>query len=310
MLGSVAWGETKSDDGPQTAQPAPPSEQAIWPHPAGVKDLPAEITTERGKDGKHDRSITNVTQPTITVYLPAEQSMTAAAIICPGGGYHGLAIDKEGHDVARWLNSIGVAGIVLKYRMPHPEISRDEKPWPVQDVERAIRLVRSRAAEWKIDPKRVGIIGFSAGGHLASTAGTHFEAGQADAVDPVERFSTRPDFMILAYPVITFRDPIGHRGSRAALLGAQPDAGLIALYSNDEQVTAETPPTFLVHARDDAVKVENSLRFAEALEKAHVPHELAVFDKGGHGFGLGVKGGEVATWPERCAEWMKRMRLL
>jgi acetyl esterase/lipase len=293
-----------------TALAGQPETLPVWPHLDAVKNLPDEITTERGKDGNHDRSITNVTEPTITIYLPsASESASAAAIICPGGGYHGLAIDKEGHDVARWLNSIGVAGIVLRYRMPHPEISGSEKPWPVQDAERALRLVRSRAGEWKIDPKRVGIIGFSAGGHLASTAGTHFEPGQVDAPDRVERFSTRPDFMILAYPVITFRDPIGHRGSRTGLLGAQPDPKLIELYSNDEQVTAETPPTFLVHARDDGVKVENSLRFAAALEKAHVPHELAVFDKGGHGFGLGVKGGEVATWPERCAEWMKKMKL-
>ena len=289
---------------------AEPEVVPLWPHLEPVKNLPEEKTTERGKDGKHDRSITNVTQPTITLYLSESTQPTAAVIICPGGGYGGLAIDKEGHDVAHWLNSIGVAGIVLKYRLPRPELTTDEKPWPLQDAQRALRLVRSRAADWKIDPTRLGIMGFSAGGHLASTAATHFDAGVPAAADPLDRFNTRPDFVILAYPVITFRDPLGHRGSRKNLLGATPDPKLVAFYSNDEQVTEQTPPTFLVHAKDDGVKVENSILFADALTKAHVPHELALFDKGGHGFGLGVHGGEVATWPARCAAWMKARNIV
>lgn len=282
---------------------------ALWPHLAAVPNLPEEKIVDRGKEGKLDRSITNVTQPTLTVYLPpTDQSSGTAIVICPGGGYGGLAIDKEGHDVARWLNSIGVAGIVLKYRMPRPSLTGDEKPWPLQDADRAMRLVRSRVDEWKINPERVGIMGFSAGGHLASTVGTHFTPAQPTATDPLEHFSTRPDFMVLAYPVITLRDPLAHRGSRNNLLGPTPDPQLVKLYSNDEQVTAQTPPTFLVHASDDPVKVENSMLFAEALRNTHVKYEMLIFGKGGHGFGLGTKGGEPAVWPAKCEEWLKEMK--
>ena len=153
-------------------------------------------------------------------------------------------------------------------------------------------------------------MGFSAGGHLASTAGTHFDAGQRDAADPIERESSRPDFLILGYPVISLKDPIAHQGSRQNLLGKSPAPGLVELYSNELQVTPQTPPTFLVHAKDDKVKVENSIRFYEALKRAHVPCEIQLYEKGGHGYGLGVNGGEVATWPARCAAWMKTRKLL
>ncbi|HEX2971082.1 MAG TPA: alpha/beta hydrolase [Tepidisphaeraceae bacterium] len=261
--------------------------------------------------GKVDRFVTNVWVPTLTVYLPPEDKATGAAVvICPGGAYVGVAMDREGHNVARWLNSIGVAGVVLKYRMPHPELSAGEKPWPLQDAQRAIRTVRERAKDWKLDPKRVGIMGFSAGGHLASTAGTHFEEGKADASDPVERWSCRPDFMILVYPVVTFKSPLAHEGSRVNLLGKEADEKLVAEYSNELQVTPRTPATFLIHAKDDGVKVENSLQFRDALVKAGVPCRLELYEKGGHGYGLGMNGGEVATWPSRCAEWLKGQKLL
>jgi len=245
----------------------------------------------------------------LTIYLaPKEKASGAAIIICPGGGYGRLSLKEEGHDVARWFSERGVAGIVLGYRMPDP--SKEGKPLPLQDAQRAIRLVRSRAQEWGLRADRIGIMGFSAGGHLASTAGTHFDAGKPDATDPMDRLSCRPDFLALAYPVITFQDPYAHKGSRDAFLGKAPDPKLIELYSNDLQVTAQTPPTFLVHTRDDGLKIENSTRFHEALRKAGVASELRLFDKGGHGYGLGAPGTEAATWPERFMEWMSAQGFL
>jgi len=287
---------------------AEPMAAPLWPDKK--PDENGEKVRELTK-GKVDRFISNVTVPVLYVHLPpADKANGAAVVICPGGAYVGVAIDREGHDVARWLNSIGVAGIVLKYRMPNPAATGEQIPWPLQDAQRAIRLVRQRAAEWKIDPNRVGIMGFSAGGHLASTAGTHFDAGKADAQDPIEQQSCRPDFIILGYPVITFNPPIAHTGSRDNLLGKNADATLIEKYSNELQVTAQTPPAFLVHARDDGVNVENSIQFAEAMKKAGVPCELQLYDKGGHGYGLGMNGGEVAGWPAQCEKWMRSMKLL
>ncbi len=241
------------------------------------------------------------------VYLPpGDQTNRQAVVICPGGGYVNLAIDKEGHDVARWLNTLGVVGIVLKYRLPRPDLTADQKPWPIQDGERAIRLVRSRAAEWKIDPNRVGIMGFSAGGHLASAVGTHFTLGNpVSSVDPLDGFSSRPDFMALIYPVISMKEPITHEASLHYLLGPTPDEKMGALYSNELQVAPQTPPTFLVQAMDDRVSVENSERFHAALQKAGVPSEIHLFEKGGHGYGLGINGGEPAAWPGLCATWLK-----
>jgi acetyl esterase/lipase len=289
-----------------------PVEIALWPQEnvATQGAVKTETVDDRGKT-KSDRFVGNVQSSTLTVYLPDEKRATGTAvIICPGGGYGGLAIDKEGHDVARWLNTLGVAGIVLKYRMPRPDLTAGQKPWPVQDAERAIRLVRSQAPQWKINPQRVGILGFSAGGHLASTVGTHFDSGQKDAANAIERASSRPDFLILIYPVISMREPITHEGSRLNLLGKAPDEERVAYYSNELQVTAQTPPTFLVHAKDDRVNVENSVRFHQALQRAGVPSEIHLYEKGGHGYGLGVNGGEVATWPERCAAWLKARNLL
>jgi acetyl esterase/lipase len=239
--------------------------------------------------------------PTLTPYLPSKEKATGAAIIvCPGGGYTHLA-DHEGGPVAEWLNSIGVAAFVLKYRLG----PRYQHPAPLLDAARAIRLVRTRAGEWALDPGRVGILGFSAGGHVASTAGTHFDSGNAAAADPIDRVSSKPSLMILIYPVITMRDKT-HAGSKKNLLGDNPSPELSALLSNDEQVTKETPPTFLVHTTTDTtVPVENSISFATALRKAGVPFELHLYERGPHGFGLGGKDPILATWPDRCADWLR-----
>ena len=252
--------------------------------------------------------IHNVQTPTITVYLPDKDKATGAAVvICPGGGYWLLAINHEGRQVAEWLNTIGVAGIVLKNR-----VSPFKHPVPLTDAQRAICTVRFRAKDWNIDPQRIGIMGFSAGGHLASSAGTHFNKGKPDAADPIDRLSCRPDFMILGYPVISFTQPFSHFGSRDNLLGKDADPKLVELMSNEKQVTPETPPTFLVHANDDTgVPPENSIAFYQALRAAKVPVEMHIYLKGGHGFGM-VKGSCPAAddWPKRCAEWMKAMGFL
>jgi acetyl esterase/lipase len=239
--------------------------------------------------------------PTLTPYLPSKEKATGAAIIvCPGGGYTHLA-DHEGGPVAEWLNSIGVAAFVLKYRLG----PRYQHPAPLLDAARAIRLVRSRAGEWSLDPGRVGILGFSAGGHVASTAGTHFDSGTPSAADPIDRVSSKPNLMILIYPVITMREKT-HAGSKQNLLGDNPSPELVTLLSNDEQVTKETPPTFLVHTTTDtAVPVENSISFATALRKAGVPFELHLYERGPHGFGLGGTDPILATWPDRCADWLR-----
>jgi acetyl esterase/lipase len=239
--------------------------------------------------------------PTLTAYRPAKEKMTGAAIIvCPGGGYTHLA-DHEGKPVAEWLNTLGITAFVLKYRLGPAY----HHPAPMLDASRAIRLVRAHAKEWGLDPERIGILGFSAGGHVASTAGTHFDSGKPNAKDPIERVSSRPNLMVLVYPVITMREKT-HAGSKKNLLGSDPTPELVTLLSNEEQVTKETPPTFLVHtATDTAVPAENSLLFVAALRKAGVPVELHLYERGPHGFGLGVKDPILATWPARCADWLR-----
>ena len=237
--------------------------------------------------------------PTLTPYFPKEKATGSAVIVCPGGGYQHLA-DHEGKPVAEWLNSIGVTAFVLKYRIG----PKYHHPAPLLDAARAVRLVRSRAAEWKIDPKRIGVLGFSAGGHVASTIGTHFDSGKPDATDPIDRLSSRPDLLVLIYPVITMGE-FTHAGSKKQLLGENPTSDMVKLLSNEEQVTRDTPPTFLIHtANDSAVPVENSLRFAEALRRVGVPFELHIYERGPHGFGLGGDNPILSTWPARCADWL------
>jgi acetyl esterase/lipase len=240
--------------------------------------------------------------PSVTIYSPPPDRATGSVIVvCPGGGYGGLA-PHEGKPIAEWLNTLGVTGVVLKYRLG----PRYHHPVMLHDAARAIRLVRANAAEWRLDPRRIGVMGFSAGGHLASTAATHFDAGDPISVDPVERVSSRPDLAILVYPVITMSDPFTHRGSRQNLLGDNPSSALVDLLSNEKQVTAQTPPCFLVHGADDAVvPLENSLLFAMACRAAHVPVELHAFEHGAHGFGLGGQDPALSKWPSLCAQWLK-----
>lgn len=247
--------------------------------------------------------ISNITRPTLTVYLPPkDRANGTAVVICPGGGYGINAFQHEGVDVAKQLSAAGVAGIVLKYRLPNDKVMKDKSIGPLQDAQQAIKMVREHAMEWNIDPSKIGVAGFSAGGHLASTAGTHFSKV---LIDNPEKTSVRPDFMILLYPVISFTDSLGHTGSRNNLIGNSPTQALIKLYSNELQVTKQTPPTFIVHAGDDAsVKVENSLRFYEALKKNGVSAELFIYPKGGHGFGL-VNPTSPDRWMDRCLDWMK-----
>jgi len=261
---------------------APPI--ALWPNGAP------------GAIGKEPLDI-----PTITpFFVPKEKATGAAVIIFPGGGYSHLSEIKEGSDVAKWLNSLGVTAFVLKYRLG----MRYHAPAQLEDAARAVRTVRARAKEWDIDPDRIGILGFSAGGHLAATLGTHFDAGKPNASDAIDHVSSRPDLMVLIYPVITMGQ-FSHAGSRKYLLGDDPSAEMVKNYSNELWVTKETRPTFLAHSvADPGVPVENSLLFAEALRKAGVPFELHLYEKGPHGFGLAPNDPVLATWTQHCADWL------
>lgn len=250
-------------------------------------------------------------KPSITIYLPEKDKANGAAVvICPGGGYGHLAMDHEGRQIAQWLNSIGVAGFILKYR--HSRSGAGYRhPYPLMDAQRAIRTVRHRAKEFEIDPRRIGILGFSAGGHLTTSAGTHFDKGDPKAKDPIDRASCRPDFMVPVYAVISLTEPFTHRGSRRNLLGPDPDPKLVEYMSNEKQVTPETPPTFLVHTDEDpAVPAENSVYFYLALRKAKVPAELHIYRRGRHGVGLGKQVGPIGDWSDRCQVWMKDLGLL
>jgi len=252
-----------------------------------------------GALGKEDKDI-----PAVTPYLPEPDEATGAALVVfPGGGYGGLA-QHEGNDYALWFNQHGITAFVVKYRLGS---NGYRHPAMLHDAARALRLVRARAGEWKIDPKRVGIIGSSAGGHLASTLLTHFDAGKPDDADPIERQSSRPDIGILCYPVITMGEQT-HQGSKNNLLGKDPSPELVRLLSNELQVTPETPPCFLFHTFEDtAVPVENSLRFAAALRKAGVPFDLHIYQKGRHGIGLGDKPpfAHIHPWANDCLFWLK-----
>jgi acetyl esterase/lipase len=247
--------------------------------------------------------------PTITPYLPvAEKAIGTSIVVCPGGGYGGLA-GHEGEGYAKWLAENGIAAFVLKYRLGSKGYRH---PIMLGDVSRAIRLVRSRAAEWKLDPQRVGVMGSSAGGHLASTVVTHFDAGQTDAADAVERQSSRPDFGVLCYAVISMEDGVTHGGSKANLLGKTPDAKLVELLSNEKQVTKNTPPCFVWSTQEDkAVPVTNSLRFVAALQQHGVAYDFHVYQKGPHGIGLsegknGVPAGDVHPWSKDLLFWLRQ----
>jgi len=269
----------------------------VWPN--GAPDSNGMTLPEEVYEGKRVR---NVSEAEIYVYLPKMGINTGAAVvICPGGGYMIEAMDHEGYDIAEWLTTLGVAGIVLKYRLPygHDQI-------PLEDAQRALRIVHQKAAEWGINPAKIGIAGSSAGGHLASTAGTRFDTGKPDSSDPIEKFSCRPDFMLLLYPVITFSEEFGHMGSRTNLIGTGNKWELVEKYSNELHVTAQTPPTFLILADDDGgVPPRNSIEFYMALKKYKIPAEMHIFRDGGHGFGMNKKNLPVDQWPSLFAQWMK-----
>ena len=290
----------------------PAADPAAAPAPANKGN---ENVEDRGKGGNPDRMIRSVDEPTLTVFLPEKRDANrAAVIVCPGGGYAGLAIDKEGYAIAETFNEKGVAALVLKYRLPagKPPAPEGTVPAPIQDVQKAIRIARARATEWNIDPTRLGVMGFSAGGHVASTAATQFDDGDPSAsYDPVARQSSRPDFAILMYPVVSMADAPAHKGSRKNLLGESPSPKMIEKYSAELHVTKKTPPLFIVHAKDDkGVIVENSTKLAEAAKKAGVPHELVLFETGGHGFGLGKPGSEAAVWFDRLMTWMQAQKFV
>jgi acetyl esterase/lipase len=249
------------------------------------------------------QGMADVDQPTLTVYLPSGVNATkTGVVVAPGGGYQHLSMTKEGSDIAHWLNERGVAAFVLKYRLG----PRYHNPIELGDAQRAIRMVRASAAEYGIDPDHLGMWGFSAGGHLTATAGTHFDAGNPSATDAIDRQSSRPDFLILAYPVITMMDPYVHTGSRKYLLGDSPDTALEQSMSAELQVTKDTPPTFLFATTDDGtVPVMNSVMFYSALVKAGVPVEMHLFQHGGHGAGLAAANPQLSVWPDLLIKWMR-----
>ncbi len=280
----------------------------LWP--AGkVPNFQKTDETEK-RDTAETIHVSRVQSPEITVYMPSKRNATGqAVIICPGGGYVNLAISWEGSDVAKLLNSKGITAIVLKYRLPNSKSNIVPHLSPLLDAKRAIKMVRYYAAKWNINKNRVGIMGFSAGGHLASTLGTRFDTGDATALDSIEQLSSRPDFMVLVYPVITMSKPLMHVGSKLNLIGDKPTEELAELFSSELQVTKQTPPTFIVHAEDDkTVPVENSLLFFQALKDKNVPAEMHIYPVGGHGFGLALGKGYLETWTDRCVDWLRGLK--
>jgi len=247
-------------------------------------------------------------EPELYMKLPTGPSTGTSVIILPGGGYGALAMTYEGLDVGDWFASFGVTAFVLKYRMHG---TGHMHPVPMMDGHRAIRTVRARAAEWKLNPSHIGVLGFSAGGHLASTLGTHFDKGVSKSADPIERVSSRPDFLILCYPVISLTAPTAHKGSIANLLGKTPDPKVLHSLSNETQVTPETPPTFIFQTSEDkGVPAENAVAFYLALHKAGVPAEMHIFQKGPHGVGLAKEVPGTKEWPELCRNWLQVNGLL
>jgi acetyl esterase/lipase len=281
---------------PISAQTKPSSNQtAPIVIPLWTGDAPGAL-------GSEDRD-----RPTLTAYLPGRDAVPTGIIVCPGGGYGALADNHEGRQVANWLNSMGIAAFVLKYRLG----PRYHHPVELGDAQRAIRLVRANAKEYGLSPDRIGIMGFSAGGHLVSSAGTHFDAGKPDAADAIDKQSSRPDFLILGYPVISFTTEYTHKGSMKNLLGENPDPKLVESLSSELQVTPQTPPAFLFHTNaDTVVPSENSVLFYLALRKNKVPAEMHIFENGPHGVGLAMRDPALSKWPELLANWMRGRGLL
>lgn len=275
-----------------STQTSNPPREPLWPN--GVPNNPSKIHPER---------------PCITRYAPpADKNSGVAVIICPGGSYAALAGDHEGKNIALWLNSLGITGIVLEYRMKEDHCAH---PAPLHDAQRALRTVRFHAKEWNLNPNQIGLMGFSAGGHLASTTATQFDSGNPTATDPIDRRGSRPDFLILCYPVISFSAPFAHEGSRWNLLGDTPSKELCVELSGEQQVTADTPPTFLFHTDEDSgVVAEHSVEFYLALRKANVPAELHIYRQGAHGVGLAHETIGTQEWPNACANWMRAEEII
>jgi acetyl esterase/lipase len=297
-------GQAPAATGQAKPSPARASAAAVIPiWPEGVPGL----LPNAGPEVEVDARVSNVHTPTLTAYPAPEAARNGTAVIvCPGGAYRRLAIDKEGTDVAVWLNSLGVSAFVLKYRM-----QEYGHPAPLRDVLRSVRLLRSQASRWAIAPDRIGVMGFSAGGHLASSAGTLFDSPLGRTGAELDRVSARPDFLVLVYPVISMNPPYVHAGSRDSLLGANAPQSLIDSLSTNLQVTRQTPPAFLVHGgTDTAVPPENSVLFYSALRRESVPAELHLYQEGAHGVGLEPNHGPISDWPKRCAEWLAVRGLL
>jgi acetyl esterase/lipase len=275
----------------------------VWPY--GVPgSIISDTWTEKATEANGIKTrYEKVTDPTLTVFLPtAEKATGTAVLICPGGGYGVLASDHEGFAVARWLNENGIAAYILKYRLPSDLIMKDKSVGPLQDAQEAIRIIRRNREHYKINPHKIGVIGFSAGGHLASTLSTHYAEKVYEAKDTV---SARPDFSLLIYPVITFDTSFTHAGSRKNLIGDNPSQATIDHFSNELKINGKTPPAFLVHSSDDkAVPVKNSLVYYENLVKNNVAAEMHIFQKGGHGYGLSVDKGTQSAWPGLCIKWL------
>lgn len=283
-----------------------PSKGQVNNIPVWDQSIPGSINTSNynEKEVVKDNqliSISQVSVPTLTLYLPIKEiANKSAVLIFPGGGYSHLAMYKEGKKVALWLNSLGITAFVLKYRLPNDMIMKDKSIGPLQDAQEAIRIIRRNAKEWNIDTAKIGVLGFSAGGHLASTLSTHFD----DMVYDNDTISARPDFSILIYPVISMEDGITHNGSKNSLLGQNVSKELIEKFSNEKKVNANTPKTFLAHASDDkVVPVENSVNYYMNLKKFNVSVEMHLYENGGHGFGLGTEGTHT-EWPKACEKWL------
>lgn len=295
---------------PMLTLAAPPLEIPLWPEgvpPARRADAPAARGTPGPERLGPDGRIANVSQPTLTVVPPAvDRPNGTAVILCPGGGYTFLSNAREGQQYAAWLSTLGVTTFILKSRL-----QEWGHPAPLQDVLRAIRLVRSRAAEFGVAPNRIGVMGSSAGGHLAASASTLWDHADGRTGAALDTVNARPDFAVLVYPVITMTDPAAHAGSRQALLGATPGAAERALLSLEQQVSAITPPTLLLHTQGDkTVPVQNSLMYFDALTRAGVPAELYVFEQGGHGIGMRDGLGNASAWPRRAEDWLRQRGLL
>ncbi len=275
----------------------------VWPDkiPGAIENpsYKLEVETDNGWT-----RIKNVSDPTLDFFpAPKESANGTAVVICPGGGYTRLAISHEGTQIAAWLNKLGIAAFVLKYRLPSDEIMIDKKIGPLQDGQEAIRIVRRHAKEWNINPNKIGIMGFSAGGHLAASVSTHYN----DKVyEPKDSTSCRPDFSLLIYPVISMDSTTTHMGSGENLLGKYPSPELVKYFSNELQVTRNTPPAFIVCSADDkAVPIQNSIGYLLALKKYDIPAELHIYEHGGHGYGLGRTNGTESTWPDACKKWLE-----